>query len=161
MKSLLKTIALAAVTALCIAAPAGATVNRTPPIVHPVTGNLIMHPGVTVNAAGTVLSNGVSGSKGYFRIDLHKGPGWKVVFHDAASNTFFRSLSFSTIAYLPNAVKITGVGLVNGKKVHFTATAIAHDAGNMVDRFGITWNHKARIGGALKSGNVMVTVMSV
>jgi len=129
--------------------------------VHPVTGNLIMHPGITVNASGTVLSRGANGTPGYFRVDLHKGPGWKVVYHDPATGMFFRAVAFKTISYLPNAVKITGVGMVNGHKVPFTATAIAHDGNTLTDRFGISWNHKARVGGALEKGNVMITVLSV
>ena len=162
MKLLLRTFGLAAVAALCIAAPAAAkAVNTTPPIVNPVTGNVIANPGVTVNAAGTVRMHGAKGTPGYFRMNLHKGPGWKVVYHDPASHTFFRSLSFETIAYLPNAVKITGIGMANGKRVHFTATAVAHDGNTTFDRFGITWNHRARIGGALESGNVSITVLSL
>jgi hypothetical protein len=38
----------------------------------------------------------------------------------------FRALTMTNVLYGPNAVKFGGVALVDGKRVHYTAIAVAH-----------------------------------
>jgi hypothetical protein len=56
-------------------------------------------------------------------------------------------------------VKIMGVGLVNGQRVHFTAIATDHNS-TSGDWFTIDWNHLAAHGGKVTLGNIRITPVS-
>jgi hypothetical protein len=143
----LRLLGLAALVALCIAAPAGAAGQR----VTPFTGAPF-----AVEASGTVLSHGASGTLGHFRID----PAAEHVVVFRKHGVTFRSLAIRSVAFLRNAVRITGIGMVNGSRiVHFTSVAVAHPRGT-ADRFGLIYDHGARLGGALRSGHVSITPLS-
>lgn len=161
MKTVLKLTLLAAVAALAIAAPAGAVLDRTPPLQDPATGNVELNPGFSINAGGSVRAYGRTGTIGHFRLMLGTGLGHMLVYRDPARHLSFRMLTLDTIAYLPNAVRITGVGLANGKRVNFTAVAVQHRFDGLGDRFGLIWNHKAMLGGVLQSGSVKIVQIKV
>jgi hypothetical protein len=117
----------------------------------------------TVRAGGSVLDNPFAPTfttPARFTINLKAGPGHKVTYLDRATGLTFRSLDLASVVYTRNAVKITGLGLVGGKRVHFTVIATDHNKTG-VDAFKIAWDHKAAHGGNVMSGNVRVTPISV
>ena len=117
----------------------------------------------TVRAGGYVLDNPFAPkftTPARFAVNFHAGPGHKVTYTDPATNLSFRSLDLSSVVFTRNAVKITGLGLVGGKRVHFTAIATDHNKKG-VHAFKIAGGHKAAHGGNLTSGNVRVTPISV
>lgn len=109
----------------------------------------------TVNAGGTVLSNGYDGNMGLFRIDFHKGPGAKIVYQEPATGLMFHSVSLQSVRATAYAMKITGIGMANGKRVGFTAIATNHPLGS--GTFRIDWNHMAAHGGKVTRGVVRIT----
>ncbi len=157
MKTLIRFTVLAAIAALCAVAPGAAAINRTPPQTDPITG-VTIKPGYAVRAGGTVLTNGTSGTVAHFQIMLSNGPGNKIVVFDRAGHILFRATHLATIAFIPGAVRMTGVGLANGRRVNFGLVAVSHPTG---DRFGIDWNHGAMLGGAVTSGAVRITEVSL
>lgn len=160
MRTFIRLTAPAAVAALCAAVPAAATVNKTPPQTDPITGATVK-PGFSVRAGGTVLTNGTMGTAAQFRINLAAGPGNKITLVDPSTGLTFRSLRFTTIAFLPKTVRVAGIGMENGHRVAFTAIAVSHVNDGLADRFGITLNHGAMVGGPLQSGHVRITEVSV
>jgi hypothetical protein len=117
----------------------------------------------TVRAGGYVLDNPFAPrftTAARFTVNLKAGPGHKVTYTDRATGLSFRSLDLASVVFTRNAVKITGVGLVGGKRVHFTAIATDHNKTG-VDAFKIAWDHKASHGGNVTAGNVRVTPISV
>lgn len=54
-----------------------------------------------------------------------------------------------------NAVKLHGAGLLDGRRVTFTAVGV-HNATPEVDVFRIAWNHGASHGGVVTSGAVFI-----
>ena len=116
----------------------------------------------TVRAGGIVMDDafrGTTATLGIFRVNLHAGPGHKVTYVDRTTGVSFRSISLSKLVYTRTAVRIMGIGLVDGKRVPFTAIATDHKTG--IDAFKIAWNHQAAHGGNLMSGNVRVSEISV
>jgi hypothetical protein len=111
----------------------------------------------TVRAGGVVVDNPFAKvtSLGRFEINLKAGPTHKVVYYDAFTGLSFHSLSLTTLSYERSAVKINGIGMVNGKRVSFTVIATDHPA--YTDAFKIAWNHMAAHGGNLINGNVHVS----
>jgi hypothetical protein len=117
----------------------------------------------TVRAGGSVLDNPFASkftTPARFSVNLKAGPGHKVTYTDRATGLNFRSLDLASVSYTRSAVKITGLGLVGGKRVHFTAIATDNKATG-VDAFKISWGHKASHGGNVMSGNVRITPVSV
>lgn len=111
----------------------------------------------TVRAGGLVYDNPYSGttaSLGQFEINLKAGPANKITYVDRTAGVYFHSLALSKLVYSRSAVEITGLGLANGKRVHFTVIASDHPAAT--DAFKIAWNHLAAHGGNLLEGNVHV-----
>ena len=138
-----KTFIAAALGALALAAPAYAD-TATP-----------LYP-ETIPGAGL---NGVAGAS-YTIIRHAAGSGriGAVPFHLSAGRvTFgsFRSLSVSKVQFGLNAVKLRGVGLVDGRRVAFTAVGV-HNAMPGVDVFRLAWNHGASVGGIVTSGAVFI-----
>lgn len=109
----------------------------------------------TVNAGGTVLSNGYDGNMGLFRIDFHKGPGGKITYSEPATGLTFHSVSLQSVRSTAYAMKIMGMGMANGKPVHFTVIATDHPLGS--GTFRIDWNHLAAHGGNVTRGVVRIT----
>ena len=159
MRKLLSLIALAACVALAAVASASAGVrDLTPPTTDVIMGAKV-NGTFAMRAAGTVRSWNTTGTKEYFNVNLHAGPGNKIELYDPARGLTFRALNLRTIAYLPHAAKLTGIGLVNGHRVHFTAIATDHPMGT--DVFKISWAGHASHGGVLRAGNVRITEISV
>lgn len=116
----------------------------------------------TVRAGGFVMDNpfaGTTATLGRFEINLRAGPTQKVTYTDAATGLRFHSVSLSHLVFTRSAVRITGVGIVNGQRVHFTVLASDHPA--KVDGFRIAWDHQASHGGNLLTGNVHVRELSL
>lgn len=135
---------LAAVAILLVAAaPAGAMAR----------GGIL--GGHTVAGAGNVpIRRGWSVATAYFRIDFHRGPGHKLEFVDIGHGLDFRALRFTWVTWGGNAVHFQGVGVSDGKRVPFTATAID---GQTKDAFYISWGHSAARGGVLQNGSITIT----
>jgi len=99
----------------------------------------------TVHAAGMVAA-------GRFRIDFAAGPGAKVVLGSGGA-TVFRALRITSMRWTANAVSMTGIGIVSGERVHFTALAVD---GVGRDVFRVDWKHRAALGGPLLRGTVVI-----
>lgn len=67
----------------------------------------------------------------------------------------FTSLTGVRTLFGPNAVKLRGVGLLDGRRVFFTAVGV-HNALPEVDVFRIAWDHGATHGGVVTSGAVFI-----
>lgn len=67
----------------------------------------------------------------------------------------FTSLTGVHALFGLNAVKLHGVGLLNGRRVLFTAVGV-HNALPEVDVFRIAWDHGATHGGVVTSGSVFI-----
>ena len=116
----------------------------------------------TVRAGGFVMDNPSGGtiqSLGKFEINLKAGPGHKVTYVDRTTGTSFHSTKITKLTYTFSAVKIVGLGMVNGRRVSFTVLASDHPAN--VDGFKIAWNHLAAHGGNVLTGNVHIRQLKV
>lgn len=116
----------------------------------------------TVRAGGFVMDNpfaGTTATLGRFEINLRAGPTQKITYTDATTGLRFHSVSLSGLTFTRSAVKITGIGIANGERVHFTVLASDHPAS--VDGFRISWNHQASHGGNVLTGNVHVRQISL
>jgi len=89
---------------------------------------------------------------GSFRVDFAAGPGNKIVLVHAGT-PIFRALRFTSMRWASRSVLMSGIGLVAGKRVHFTALAV--DGGRR-DVFRLDWDHRALLGGALLHGAVVI-----
>jgi hypothetical protein len=67
----------------------------------------------------------------------------------------FRSTRIRTTLWGLNAVKLRGMGVVNGRTVAFTAVGV-HNALPGVDVFRIAWNHGTSFGGRVTTGSVFI-----
>jgi hypothetical protein len=112
-----------------------------------------------LRAGGIVQDRNMNMSQAAFGVNFKKGPGHKVTYVDSTSGITFRSLSLSSVKLVRNAVKITGIGLANGRRVHFAAIAAAHNT-TAGDWFTIAWDHMASHGGKVVSGNIRITPVS-
>ena len=110
--------------------------------------------------AGGWVQDRTTMSKATFGVDLKAGPGHKVTYVDRTAGITFRSLDLSSVKLVRNAVKISGMGLVNGERVHFMAIATDHST-TAGDWFTIDWNHMAAHGGEVTLGNIRITPISV
>jgi hypothetical protein len=104
-----------------------------------------------VRAGGTVRAFGTTGPKATFTLYLNSTlKGNKLVY--AEPGTTFRALTMTNRVFGTNAAKFGGIGLVNGKRVHYTAVVVAHPTYAGV--FKLAWGHNASRGGSLLNGNV-------
>jgi hypothetical protein len=146
-------LALVVVAALALAAPAFAD----PPPGQPLAPEIVPGAGLSgvagVRAARYryVHALGVTPA-GSFRVDFAAGPGNKIVLVHAGAPVF-RALRFTSMRWTSRAVRMTGVGFVAGKRVHFTALAV--DDGRR-DVFRIDWEHHAWLGGVLSHGAIVI-----
>jgi hypothetical protein len=75
---------------------------------------------------------------------------------DRANGISFRSLDLTSVELVRNAVKVSGIGMMNGMRAPFTAIATDHKLSSG-DWFTIGWNHAASHGGKVTSGNIRIT----
>lgn len=149
-------LALVVVAVLALAAPAFAAKSPPPqgqalaPQTVPGAG-LSGVAGVRAARYRTVHASGVVAA-GRFHIDFAAGPGAKVVLGSGGA-TVFRALRFTSMRWTANAVAMTGIGIVSGERVHFTALAVD---GTKRDVFRIDWKHHAALGGPLLQGAVVI-----
>jgi len=107
----------------------------------------------TVRGAGSVHALGRLGSA-VFSVDLSKGPGGKVTYVDARRSVGFRSLRLRSVRFGEGRAMLNGVGLMNGRRVTFSAVAV--DRGTRGDVFRIAWSGGSSHGGVLLSGGLAV-----
>jgi hypothetical protein len=106
-----------------------------------------------VRGAGSVHALGRIGSAA-FSVDLRKGPGHKVTYLDRKQGVRFRSLGLRSVRFGTASAILRGVGLLNGHRVRFAATAI--DGGRRGDLFRIAWAGGRSHGGVLLTGGLAV-----
>lgn len=148
-------VVLTGACALALAAPALA--DLTPPPGQALSPELVPGAGLS-GVAGVhavrfryVRGLGVTAS-GSFRVDFSAGPGNKVVLV-RGTTPVFRALRFTSMRWAANAVRISGIGLVAGTRVRFTALAV--DEGRR-DVFKLDWAHRASLGGSLLHGALVI-----
>ncbi|HET7571226.1 MAG TPA: hypothetical protein VFJ77_01000 [Gaiellaceae bacterium] len=150
MKALRMLLVLAALTALVGAASAAASGKRVSPFAN---------APYAVAGSGTVRAFDTKGTLAHFWLNS-KAP-HVLVYRDAKRHLTFRSVSISSVQFLRNTVRLTGMGTINGSRlVRFTSIAVGHEGSTYSDRFGLIYNHKAMWGGRLRSGHVYVTPKS-
>lgn len=101
----------------------------------------------TLRAAGTLAQ------AARFRLELGAGGTVSLVYVQPGVATF-RALRLDSIRWAANAAKLDGLGILNGKRVRFSAVVV--DNGAAGDVFRIAWLHRASLGGALLRGSVVV-----
>lgn len=150
-------LALVAVAALAVAAPASADRQPVPPQGQALSPEIVPGAGLS-GVAGVratryrfVRASGVT-SAGSFRVDFRAGPGSKIVLARGGA-PLFRALRFTSMRWAAHAVLMSGVGLAGTARVHFSALAV--DDGKR-DVFRIAWSHRAGVGGALLRGAVVI-----
>jgi hypothetical protein len=145
-----KTLIAAGLAACALAAPAAADSG----------------PGYTALYPEVVPGAGLAGVAGASHTILRQAAGHGLVGSAAftlspsrvsytAGMLHFRSLGVRTVLFGENAVKLRGTGLLNGRRVAFTAVGV-HNALPGVDVFRIGWNHGATHGGVVTSGLVFI-----
>jgi len=111
----------------------------------------------TAHASGTVLANGTFGSRAMFAID-YNSPKTQVLYNDAKAKVHFRSTTIESAVVLPYVVKLTGMGVSNGRTVHFVAIATHHPSPTG-DWFKISWGGGPSYGGKLLKGGVKIDAL--
>src|SRR4051812_5076687 len=145
-----KTFSAAILTAFALAAPAAAANG----------------PGYTPLYPETVAGAGLGGVAGAQHTIVRQATGHGLVGRAAFTLTpgrvtyvlggvHFRSLGVRTVLFAENAVKLRGTGLLNGRRVSFTAVGV-HNARPGVDVFRLGWNHGATHGGVVTSGLLFI-----
>jgi hypothetical protein len=147
--------ALVVVAALALAGPAFA--DQPPPPGQTLSPEIVPGAGLSgvagVRAARYrfVHALGVTPA-GSFRVDFAAGPGNKIVLVRGGTQVF-RALRFTSMRWASRSVLMSGVGVVAGKHVHFTALAV--DGGRR-DVFRLDWEHHAWLGGILSHGAIVI-----
>jgi hypothetical protein len=111
----------------------------------------------TAHAQGTVLANGTVGSQALFAIDFESLI-THVRFVDKKAKLNFRSSKVDSAVVLPYVVKLSGMGVANGKTVHFVAIATHHPSPTG-DWFKIAWGGGPSYGGKLLTGSVKIDAL--
>lgn len=150
-----KTVLLTGACALALAAPAAA--DLTPPPGQALSPELVPGAGLSgvagVHAVRYRFVRGLGATAaGSFRVDFSAGPGNKVVLV-RGSTPVFRAIRFTSMRWAANAVHMSGIGLVAGKRVRFAAVAV--DNGRS-DVFRLDWAHRASLGGMLLRGALVI-----
>ncbi len=147
-------LALVVVAALALAAPAFAD---QPPSGQALSPEVVPGAGLS-GVAGIravryrfVHALGVTPA-GSFRVDFAAGPGNKIVLVRGGTPVF-RALRLTSMRWASRSVRISGIGLAFGNRVHFTALAV--DGGRR-DVFRLDWSHGAWLGGVLSHGAVVI-----
>ena len=148
--------------ALAVAGPAAAAPRGTasePPqgqALYPETvpgAGLSGVAGAQATIRHIVSGHGFTGAAS-FRIDLRR-PAAGLRYVDPTRQIAFRSLEFGSVRFVENTATLRGVGIVNHRRVPFTAFA-AHNALAGVDVFRIAWSHGAGHGGRVVRGSVFI-----
>ncbi len=149
-------LALVVAAALALAAPASADKQPSPPG-QSLSPEIVPGAGLS-GVAGMraaryrfVHAAGVT-SAGSFRIDFAAGPGNKIVVVRSGMPVF-RGLRFTSLRWASRSVLMSGVGIVKGRRVHFTALAVD---GGRHDVFRLAWAHHAGLGGTLLHGAIVI-----
>jgi hypothetical protein len=149
-------LALVVAAALALAAPAFAD-RPAPPPGQTLSPEIVPGAGLSgvagVRAARYrfVHAAGVTAA-GTFRIDFAAGPGNKIVLVRSGTPVF-RALRFTSLRWASRSVLMSGIGIAEGQRVHFTALAV--DGGRR-DVFRVAWAHHAGLGGALSHGAIVI-----
>jgi len=149
-------LALVVAAALALAAPAFAD-RPAPPPGQTLSPEIVPGAGLSgvagVRAARYrfVHAAGVTAA-GTFRIDFAAGPGNKIVLVRSGTPVF-RALRFTSLRWASSSVLMSGIGIAEGQRVHFTALAV--DGGRR-DVFRVAWAHHAGLGGALSHGAIVI-----
>jgi hypothetical protein len=148
----------AACLALAAAAPAAAAprddVPQAPegqalsPEVVPGAG-LTGVAGVQATIVHVIRGTGLTGAA-TFQVNRSK-----VLYADPIRNITFTSLRIGSVRFVDNTATLRGVGLVNHRRVAFTAVGI-HNQLPGIDVFRISWNHGAGLGGRVARGSVFI-----
>ena len=152
-----RALLLAAACAVVLAAPALADQQPQPPPGQALSPELVPGAGLSgvagirVTRYRTVHALGATAA-GSFRIDFGAGPGNKIVLVRRGAPVF-RALRFTSMRWTANAVQVQGIGLVGGRRVHFSAFAVD---GAKRDVFQLDWLHHAALGGVLTHGSVVI-----
>lgn len=149
------TMVLTGACALALAAPALA--DMTPSPGQALSPELVPGAGLSgVAGVHAVRYRFVRGlgltAAGSFRVDFSAGPGNKVVLV-RGTTPVFRAIRFTSMRWAANAVRINGIGLAAGKRVHFTAVAVDN---GVRDVFRLDWAHRASLGGSLLHGALVI-----
>ena len=123
-------------------------------------------PGYTALYPETVAGAGLSGVAGASHTIVRQASGHGLVGSAAFTlsssrvtyslgGLHFRSLGVSRVLFAQNAVKLRGTGLLNGRRVSFTAVGV-HNSLPGVDVFRLAWNHGATHGGVVTSGLLFI-----
>jgi hypothetical protein len=148
----------AACLALAAAAPAAAAPRDESPqapagqALYPETvpgAGLTGVAGEQATIRHTVRGTGLAG-RALFRIDTVK-----VLYVDSIRKLTFTSLKIGSVLFVDNKVTLRGVGLLNHRRVPFTAVGV-HNELPGVDVFRISWNHGAGLGGRVVTGSVFI-----
>ena len=150
-------LALVALAALALAAPALADQQPAPPQGQALSPQIVPGAGLS-GVAGVrasrfrfVRASGLT-TAGAFRVDFRAGPGNKIVLaRDGAP--VFRALRFTSMRWAAHAVVMSGIGIAGTAHVHFTALAVDNGARGV---FRVDWSHRAGLGGALLRGAVVI-----
>jgi hypothetical protein len=89
-----------------------------------------------------------------FRVDLNRTMG-TVLYVDPIRRLTFTSLKVGSVRYIDNKATLQGVGLLNHRRVAFTAVGV-HNQLPGVDVFRIAWNHGAGLGGRVIRGSLFI-----
>jgi ABC-type amino acid transport substrate-binding protein len=79
----------------------------------------------------------------------------KLVFADLTRSLRFQSLKVATVRFGTNDARLKGVGLLNGRRVGFSAVAV-HNASPGVDTIRISLGKGASLGGRVLKGSVFI-----
>jgi hypothetical protein len=149
-------VALVVAAALALAAPAFAD-QPAPPPGQALSPEVVPGAGLS-GVAGIravryrfVHALGVTPA-GSVRVDFAAGPGNKIVLVRGGTPVF-RALRLTSMRWASRSVRISGIGLVSGNRVHFTALAV--DGGRR-DVVRLDWSHGAWLGGVLSHGAVVI-----
>lgn len=145
-----KTFTAAALAAFALAAPAAASSNPGYTALYPETvpgAGLGSVAGVSHTIVRQAAGHGLAGAGSFTLSATH------VTY--SLGSLQFRSLGVPTVLFGQNAVKLRGTGLLNGRRVSFTAVGV-HNARPGVDVFRLGWNHGATHGGVVTSGLVFI-----
>src|SRR5947208_2977136 len=123
-------------------------------------------PGFTALYPETVAGAGLNGVAGAQHTIIRQAAGHGLVGTAAFTLTpsrvtyalgavHFRSLGVRSVLFGENAVKLQGTGVLNGRRVSFTAVGV-HNARPGVDVFRLGWNHGAAHGGVVTSGLLFI-----
>ncbi|HET7567616.1 MAG TPA: hypothetical protein VFJ91_06470, partial [Gaiellaceae bacterium] len=126
--------------------------------------------GDTSTQAGAASDNGVAAAhatrqravRAHGSVRVHGGKGTaifsirgsRVVYVDRAQHLRFHSVRILSVRWGAHFALLRGLGMLNGRKVHFTARAV--DRGAKGDLFRIVWTHGRARGGKLVRGSVVV-----